>query len=312
VYVRRDEQGATGAMVISADKLVIAQPPGWEKMAEEESLFERAEDDRLLYVATTRPMRELVVARCAKTTQARGTEHLGWAWTPLATTLAKIGQPLELRVTEAPGRSRVQRSAEELREATDEATRRVAIAAEPTVRVATVTESVKEQRELSRTYDLPKAASPGAAWGRAVHRALEAAGRGRSGESLDVFLAAVAREEELDAERAAALKTLVAEVTASERWTRLMSGAPAFELPIMRRTTDGEGELLTEGVIDAASRGAEGWTVLDWKTDNVADEVWAKRVGQYEAQVGAYSSMLTALTGVAARGEIVRTRAGGK
>ncbi|NUO65047.1 MAG: UvrD-helicase domain-containing protein [Gemmatimonadaceae bacterium] len=308
VYVRRDEQGATGAMVIEGDGLAIAQPPGWEKMAAEESLFERAEDDRLLYVATTRPMRELVVARCAKTTKAHGTEHLGWAWTPLAATLAKVGQPLELVATDAPGRNRVQRSADELREATENATRRLGLASVPTLRVATVTESVKEQRETARAYDLPKATSPGAAWGRAVHRAMEAVGRGRSGESLDVFLAAVAREEELDAERSAALPRLVAELTASERWTRLMANAPALELTIMSRTTEDGADLLTEGVIDAASRDADGWTLLDWKTDGVADAEWAKRVDQYERQVGTYGEMLTALTGAPAAGEIVRAR----
>ncbi|HEX2780025.1 MAG TPA: 3'-5' exonuclease, partial [Gemmatimonadaceae bacterium] len=308
VYVRRDERGATGAMVIEGEDFVIAQPPRWGEMVVDETQFASAEHDRLMYVATTRPMCELVVARCEKTTKVRGTEHLGWAWKPLAETLAKVGKELNLTVTEAPGREEVAKSAAELRDATQAAIDHVRGAAVPTLRVATVTESVKEQREEARQYDLPKAAGPGAAWGRAVHRALEAAGRGRSGDSLDVFLGAVAREEGLDADRSAALKALVSEVTALEQWKKLVSNQPAFELTIMRRIKDGDTELLTEGVIDAASLGSEGWTVLDWKTDSIADAEWSKRVTQYERQVGTYGEMLTALTGAGAKGEVVRTR----
>ncbi|HEX8848737.1 MAG TPA: UvrD-helicase domain-containing protein [Gemmatimonadaceae bacterium] len=312
VWIRRDEKGATGAMLVEGDGLRIAQPPGWAQMADDEALFARAEDDRLMYVAATRPKRELVVARCEKTTQKRGTEHLGWAWTPLAATLGTIGKELSLEITEAPGRNRVEMSAAEMREAVDAAEANLHAAAAPTMRVATVTESVKEQREEARRYDLPVKPNAGAAWGRAVHRGLEAAGRGRTGDSLAVFLNAVAREEMLDEDRSAALHALVNAVTTSERWKRLVAGSASFELPVMRVTSEEDAQLFTEGVIDAASLGPDGWTVLDWKTDGVTDAEWAKRVTQYEAQVGAYSTILTALTGSAAKGEIVRTLSGGK
>src|SRR5690606_4848759 len=42
---------------------VIAQPVGWEALSEKERGFMQAEEDRLLYVATTRARQLLVVSR---------------------------------------------------------------------------------------------------------------------------------------------------------------------------------------------------------------------------------------------------------
>src|SRR5690606_7007180 len=41
--------------------VTLAQPADWDAHAEEESRFARAEDERLLYVAATRPAQELIV-----------------------------------------------------------------------------------------------------------------------------------------------------------------------------------------------------------------------------------------------------------
>ena len=133
-------------------------------------------------------------------------------------------------------------------------------------------------------------------------------GGGRVGETLEFLLRAIAAEEGLDEERAAALGSLVAQVRGSDAWTRLLGGEAVFELPVMQVRREGDVVVVTEGVMDAAVRSAEGWTVLDWKTDDVGDGEWEKRLGGYEKQVGRYAEILTALGGGAASGEIVRTR----
>jgi ATP-dependent helicase/nuclease subunit A len=308
VYVRRDEKGTHGALVISFGEIVIAQPPGWSAMEADEALFDSAEDDRLLYVATTRPKCELVVARCEHYTKVRGTEYKGWAYGPLKTMLDAVASELEMKVTEAPGRARVRHSAEEMRTAVSVAASRVAAASVASMRVETVTESAKEQRDVAREYDLPVKRGLGPAWGRAVHRALEAAGQGRDGEALEFLVRAIAADEGLDEERATALGRIVAQVRASDAWKQLLGGKAVFELPVMQVRREGDVELVTEGVMDAAVLGDDGWLVLDWKTDDVADAEWEKRRIGYERQVGRYAEMLTALGGRTSAGEIIRVR----
>ncbi|HWE40925.1 MAG TPA: UvrD-helicase domain-containing protein, partial [Gemmatimonadaceae bacterium] len=310
VWVRRDERGTRGALVIKVDDTIIAQPPGWSEKAADEALFSAAERDRLLYVATTRPRCELVVARCEHHTQARGTEYKGWAYGPLGRMLDAVASELKMEVTAAPGRARVSRSAEEMRAAVGAAAARVEAASVASLWVETVTESAKEQREVAREYDMPVARGLGPAWGRAVHRALEAAGRGRSGEDLAFMVRAIGGEEGLDEERTAALGRLVEEVRGSEAWGRLSGGEAVFELPMMEVRREGGVEVVTEGVMDAAVRTAEGWVVMDWKTDEVGDGEWAKRRVGYERQVGRYAEMVTALGGGRASGEVVRVRGG--
>ncbi len=306
VYVRRDDTGTRGGLVIKADGVAVAQPPEWEKMKGDEALFARAEKDRLLYVATTRPRCELVVARCEHNTQARGTEHKGWAYGPLATMLEAVGSELSMAVTAAPGRARVRRSAAEMHLAVDAAKARMGAASVASIRTVTVTESANKEREAAREYDLPQSRGLGPAWGRAVHRALEGAGRGRTGDAFEFFVRAIAANEGLDVEKAEALITLVAQVRASDAWARLVAGEAAFEFPVMEVKREGDVEQLTEGVMDAAAKTAEGWLVLDWKTDDVGKGEWEKRRGGYEGQVARYAEMLTALGGEPAAGAIVR------
>ena len=312
VYVRRDDTGTRGGLVIKAEGVAVAQPPEWEKMKGDEALFASAEKDRLLYVATTRPKCELVVARCEHNTQARGTEHKGWAYGPLATMLDRVASEMTMVVTAAPGRSRVTRSAAEMQVAVDAAKARLGAASAASIRTVTVTESAKEEREAAREYDLPLSRGLGPAWGRAVHRALEGAGRGRSksSDSFEFFVRAIAVDEGLDDERADSLVALVGEMIASDAWTRLGGGEAAFELAVVRVEREGDVEVVTEGVIDAAVRGEGGWAVLDWKTDDVDDGEWAKRHVGYQRQVSQYAAMLTALGEGPATGELVRARSG--
>ena len=176
-----------------------------------------------------------------------------------------------------------------------------------------MTESAKSERETERTYDLRLASGRGAAWGRAVHRALEACGRGRSGEALERFIRAVVMDERLDEggadvdELVSELATLVERIRDSEAWRDLLRAERrAFELPVVRVAPDGDGTVVTEGVIDAAALVDGEWRIYDWKTDDVPDETWTERLRSYERQVAAYADMLRELAGRPARGEVRR------
>jgi ATP-dependent helicase/nuclease subunit A len=316
VHITRAESGeATGALCIgykngNVDR-VLAHPPHWADLQSKEAVFQDAEKSRLLYVAATRAKRELYVSQSEITLKA-GARPDDSAWRPLAPTLLEHSTPQLLEVTPAPGRKRMERSASTLATAVSEATARVQAASAPSLRFVTVTEEAKGT-EAEQSVGAPRirsTAGRGLAWGRAVHRSLEALGRGRTGDSLRAFVGAVAADEELDAAMAADLLPLIERTAASDAWKALVAtGMPRVELTVMRRTENDGVETVTEGVIDAASIGPEGWRVLDWKTDLAEGAEWGDRHARYTKQVDAYVQMLVSLTGHAGSGSVERVRA---
>ena len=318
VYIARADSGrATGWLNIGHREgqvtRVLGHPPKWAELQAKEAVFQEAEQARLLYVAATRAKRELFVSQCEKTL-VRSLKPDESIWRPLAPILEEHAVPRALRVTPAPGRRKVERSAVSLIEATKDAATRVHEAATASLRFATVTDEAKGTDAESSVVTARRAGERvstghGVAWGRAVHRSMEALGRGRSGDSLRAFVGAVAKEEELDDELSAALLPLVERTAASEAWrTLLASGVPRVELTIMRRTESAGVETITEGVIDAAVLGPNGWRVVDWKSDDVDDAGWNARHETYARQVDAYVKMLASLTGEGGTGSVERVR----
>jgi ATP-dependent exoDNAse (exonuclease V) beta subunit len=131
--------------------------------------------------------------------------------------------------------------------------------------------------------------------------------RGRRGTSLQAFIDATIAAAQLDAIDARRMTQLVAQVEGSAEFAALIAGnAAAPELSVMQ-VLEGDGQLtVTEGVIDVAVDGADGWLVVDWKSDSVGAEGWARALEQYTAQVNRYAAMLTGITGAPAAGRVVR------
>jgi ATP-dependent exoDNAse (exonuclease V) beta subunit len=135
-------------------------------------------------------------------------------------------------------------------------------------------------------------------------------GRGRTGESLHGFVRAIVRDERLGADdravEAAAARIIAAldGVRRSPDWAELAAGG--FEVPVMVLERDGQVEQIVEGVADAVVRTADGWRVLDWKTDAVSDAAWEERRPQYERQVARYAELLARLTGTHAEARLRR------
>jgi len=312
VHITRDASGpVTSGIVLENERKTIARPTGWAAMAAEEHGFAEAEKERLRYVAATRAARELVIARCKypplKT--STGDKPDMSAWAPFAAVLSAVGGEAEMQVTPAPGRQTSKRSLSEVLDAITAANGRVMTAAASSLIRRTVTESARDARETARAYDLPRASGRGVAWGRAVHRCIEAAGRGRSGAALSAFAAAVVADEELNEECTAELFTLISELQRSDVWKQLMRGENArFELPLMHVSDHDGRALLTEGVIDAAALTDGEWLIVDWKTDAASGDEWAARKSRYDKQVGAYEAILEALSQHRATGEIHRIR----
>ncbi|HEY8311172.1 MAG TPA: UvrD-helicase domain-containing protein, partial [Gemmatimonadaceae bacterium] len=117
VHVVRSEEGAaTGGVQILAGTRLIAQPVGWNELADAEQRFAAAETQRLLYVATTRAKKELVIARCelppTKTSAEPKVDTSFWA--PLGELLSQGCGEIHIVHSVAPARRVADRTSQQV------------------------------------------------------------------------------------------------------------------------------------------------------------------------------------------------------
>ena len=114
-------------------------------------------------------------------------------------------------------------------------------------------------------------------------------------------------DDEGIAERASKLADVVASVLAGLDWQTLLAAPQQrFEWHIAGWTEREGVPTYLEGVIDAAWQTAEGWQIVDWKTDDVSADEWAERLPAYERQVATYADLLGRALGVSVSGRLVR------
>ncbi|MDH4130259.1 MAG: UvrD-helicase domain-containing protein [Gemmatimonadota bacterium] len=295
--VRRGEDGsARGSLLVTSGDSILAQAPGWEEDKAAEIAFLGAEHERLHYVAATRAREQLVISDCPDAKKAS-------CWAALAEAAAGA-EELAVPADPPPGRAQLRDRTADLRAREALAAASVDRARAPTWRRTSVTRMLREDRAEAETYDLPGsgAGDEARALGTVLHRAIEAAGRGRRGEVLLAFALAAADEEGLSA----ALKDrLIAQF-------ETMLGLPAiaamldrddvaFELPLVQLMDGAAGRELVEGVIDAACVRDGRWEVVDWKLGGSGMETRS----DYRQQVDQYARMLSALSGQQAEGRVV-------
>lgn len=316
IHVHRDESGAVGYLHITDDDgNTIAHPARWDEVEAVETVLLLHERERLRYVAATRARGELVVARLKKSNKDGPREDKS-IWAPLHDTLTRHGVPIALVEQAPPGRETLQRTAAELVGEVASAVARLQGAMVSSETTTSVTAAVhKPWADDSGDEHVRARRNAGMAWGSAVHRAIEGLGRGRTGDNLKSYLRAVARDEELGstpAELSAQGDKLLAvleRLQATPEWTALMKSTDRrFECRVARCEDGPNGRVLTEGTLDAAFIQDGAWTVLDWKTDSVADDEWAARESGYKAQVARYVEVLVALGQRTTGGRVVRVR----
>lgn len=305
---RGDGATATGWLQVGVgegrSREVLAEPPGWDRMSAAEAALLEAERDRLLYVAATRARRLLLVAE-------RGDGKEAGLWARLSPVLAGRA-PLDIAPRATPGRRRLEGGAAPVQARAAAAAVAREARAEPTLTVESVTRSLRQDLVQQRAYDLPPDAGEFAdarARGDAIHRVLEALGRGRRGESLARFALAVVRDQGLPDDALAQVLAAVDGVTGQPEWQDLQAGRAEYELPIMLAEEVNGTTRITEGVMDAVGQRPDGaWRVVDWKSGRVDGEAWQRKLPRYQEQVDRYQEMLQA-AGLRAEGAtVVRVR----
>ena len=314
VRVVRDGLSAQGYFELSRPKgefgrAVLGRPAGWKTHQEEERAYIEAEQRRLLYVAATRARDLLVVSRPAN---AGGR---GRPWQMLEPHLAKAAvlavPPIAVPpVAPPPDLSAGARATAGLaRQAREEALRA------PSWQVESVTGTAHRAGPYGHPLQEGKTREPdtGMAWGSLIHFLLEHAMRGprRDREHLERLAGWFAFDRpELRRVIPEALDT-VARVMTAEFWRdALAADERAVEVPFaIRVEASGTPPRLLHGVIDLAFKTARGWTLVDYKTDQLAPGV-DQLVDRYAPQILAYASHWATQVGAPVRPGLHFVRSG--
>ena len=270
----------------------LSQPVGWYDVVGDEKEYRSAEEMRLMYVAATRARNMVVVSTYPFISDERR------AWAVLDDALGDIP---ELRISSGEmlkEREKLVVKKSELKKARIGLDEKVESVNRPSYRVETVTSIAKEG------VDVPdrQRGGLGMSWGRVVHSVLDAIGKGKDIDRDWLIENALAVEERNLREKAA-LTSLVTSICESPFWKRAMQAEKRFfEVPFSVGTiaedlgNPGDFPVILTGAIDLVFLEDEGWVIVDFKTDDVRDEL-DSFVEYYAPQVELYSKYWAEITG---------------
>ena len=314
VHISRTACRPTGAMCITIktkkfQEKTIAEPVGWEHMQREEQRFLEAEEDRLLYVATTRAANMLVVSLGSGDCEWSALdEHLHDA--------PQLSIPTDEQLASAAPSSPPPASPPpaQLGEVESSRSGEIREGALPTTTSTSVTEpadawqriqqpsytivSVKQESlKGSRRPDWQGEGEYGMVWGTVLHELLEMASQTTN---IDWHAQALfmATQYDLPTSRIDELVETVQAVVASEIWQRSRAASRCYsELPFdVPRKRDGLPAII-RGVIDLIFEEPDGWVIVDYKSDNINIDDIDSLCAYYQPQLAEYALHWQALTG---------------
>ncbi|MDP6372266.1 MAG: UvrD-helicase domain-containing protein [Vicinamibacterales bacterium] len=285
---------------------VLGEPDGWADRAAAERQFLDCEEDRLRYVAATRAM-DLLVVSCWE----RATAKKPGPWTAFDAALAGA-EALEVGETTVPVAVAPSSAAGDLaataEAAASERQARLRRAATPAWAVESVTGG--ERHEITVREDDParllRGPATGMEWGELVHRLLEDALR--RGEVDTARLTRLAKwltfgKSELATVIHEAVEA-VETITESDLWRDALAAETRHvEVPFAVLEDAAEGDstdglpTVCHGVIDLVYRTADGWAIVDHKTDQLCEGGTEALADRYRGQLERYVDAWRAVTG---------------
>ena len=299
LHIQRQGTDAVGYYVITLKtntyKInLLAIPPGWDTFETEESNYHKAEEDRLLYVAGTRAKNLLVISTYPYN------EDINY-WAPFDQHRDTVQELESPAISKAKIQEKVAVKKKQFDKAQETLGRNISKIKQQSYFIENVTSLTKT------TGDLPvwKRTGRGLKWGSVMHRILEAVGKGMKGTELDLLISNVLNEEGRPPEEMMTVKMLMSQIEASEFWNEVQAAEEKyFEVPFSLRlkpselalpASSGEWAILS-GTIDLIYRNHDGWTIVDYKTDDVGEQM-EDFVKYYSPQVKAYSRIWEEITG---------------
>lgn len=264
---------------------IVGIPLEWEKYEGIEREYQEAEEDRLLYVATTRAKQLLVIGRY----QERAEKGAWSSLYPYLESLDELEQPEpQIRFLEKTDISR------EAFEASKEAvSRTIEIGKQVTYETVTVTDEVKD---LTRKKPFAEESGQGMSWGRIVHRMLETLANDK-GININLLAENLLREEERPLSEKELIVPLVQAVLSSDLWQRAKAAEESMvEVPFSHTISDGKIPRVISGTIDLVFKERDGWVIVDYKSDKIDGNLEAL-VNYYKPQVEMYRDLWEKITG---------------
>jgi ATP-dependent helicase/nuclease subunit A len=290
LHISRSEKGATGYFLASSQagefqRNIVGIPPDWETFEALELAYQKAEEERLLYVAVTRAKQLLVVSRYSEK-QDKG------AWKDIYPYLDKVE---ELEGEAEPIRTLDKGTVEP--EEFEAGKKKIYEKMSKSRLNSYATESVTAAAKAADSKTpFSEDTGRGMSWGRIIHKMLEAVTRDASVE-LELMAENLLKEEERPLNEKGLIIDTIKAITASTLWKRMKESAHALvEVPFSLKPAEEGKAKIVSGIIDLAFKEPEGWVIADYKTDKVGDNLDGL-VSYYRPQVQLYSKFWEEMTG---------------
>ncbi len=273
---------------------LIAIPPDWGTFEAEEQHYSDAEEDRLLYVASTRAKNLLVISTYP---DKQDINH----WSPFDQYLNAVQELESPPISATKVQEKVIVKKKEFDNVQEILSGNIKKIGQQTYAIENVTSLTKA------TTSIPvwKQTGRGLKWGRVMHRVLEAEIRGIKEDELEFFVSNVLRDEGRSPEEKTSVIKIIEEIRNSDFWKEIESAKEKFvEVPFSLRLkptdfglppSSGEWVILS-GTIDLIYKGNGGWTIVDYKTDDVGEKL-EDFINYYSPQVKVYSRFWEEMSG---------------
>jgi ATP-dependent helicase/nuclease subunit A len=291
------------------------QTPGWNDLVERDKEREDAELTRLLYVALTRARDHLILSTHGRGKKLRDTGPWAHAFDktrlkPLAEFLPRLGREgypgvRWLDPDSLPGK--MAQPASDGAPADGAWSERLAAEYEELDRLLSSTPAARRLLAVTASEEMPGEVAAidtprdrAVRLGIAFHRAMNALDFAKSPDAEALAREAGSRQQ-LDEESCRMLMEMIHTSLGSDLITRarqaLSDGRRIFkELPFVRALSR-DAEEIQEGNIDLLFEETDGWVLVDYKTDHVA-EGWNSEsplAQKYEGQIKAYAAAMKSL-----------------
>ena len=267
----------------------VGEPAGWPEDEAREEAFLEAEKLRLVYVGATRAENMLIVTQCPGATHRGPWKRLTGALDEVPMLEAPAAPELALRSGDgaAPGLATLE---------TVRASRQQALAAAQ--RPSYTRRAAGSEKPRGLLTDATAGSGRGRDYGTLVHELFEARIDGHLPDDWKPLVTSRCQAADLSEKAADAAVRALQILEASALFADLQVAAAVYtEIPFASASVAADLPTLTSGIIDLAYRDADGWHLVDYKTDvTTADE--ARQKG-YLAQLNTYATYWEELTGEA-------------
>ena len=292
--IDRSQNDTRGYILISASvqgssqPKILATPVDWEALAQEEQVFQTAEELRLKYVAATRAGSMMIVSNRPQNQNM----NLWSFFNPRIQDAREILHPghEEGRKTPAASIDELVVSAFEQNLQT-----RFSKSSETSYEVGSVKSFWAPPEKISYARS-----EYGTHWGIAIHNMLEAM-MTNPDITDEQFVTVTLPSTELTPDLWQDAIDLVRRVSQSRIWERALAAEEKFvELPFVLCKSvgcDRPTKRIVRGVIDLVFRDQSGWVIVDYKSDRISESRLDHMAQMYEPQIKGYCESWTEMTG---------------